>query len=757
MSAAANPSAASRQGSDSLFEASAFDRGDARPGWIGWRRRALALAAFLGCLGLFSLARWMAETPQVDARWQAGQSGELLLRDSPLPALQGRRGQAVTALGRADGAMLEVDALLLHRSPRWQPDDDRRARQISEHRAVAAQLAAAGGQLQLRFADGTHLAVPVQPLGYRGLSLLFWPLAGLALMLYLLAVVLLLGRPQPRGLLFAAMALCQAGNLLLTALSSGGSLSLPEGLAALDMPLHLGFDLATAAAGLNLFLLHPRHLPRARAWASAGWALALLCLVSVSTGLAAPSGGAWWWAQACGLALGAGALAAAGLSHRSEANPYALVMRRMASAALATLALSSLAVATTAGRPALAAVVATGSSILCYGLLACLLMLTPFLARSRQMLHEFALLAGVSTVATSLDLLFVAVFSLGTFTSLTMAVFIGLGLYAAVRQWMLNHLIGSSMLTTERTFDQLYRAAREVQARPARYPVLLMQLLRELFEPLELLRVDRVPVRSRVIGGGSALVVPMRGAEDDATPAPAVALVLRFAQRGQRLFTLDDARLADRVVDQLRRAVAYDRAVERGRFEERQRIAQDLHDDIGARLLTLMYQAQTPEMEDYIRHTLKDLKTLTRGLAAAEHHLTHAAAEWKADLTQRLTAAHVDLGWNFQCDSDLPLTVVEWSALTRVLRELVSNSLFHGHASRIDIDFRLVGPELTLRVADDGIGRDPKAWAHGLGLGGVRKRVKVLGGEVAWRENGERGIVCQMRVSNFHERPPGPP
>jgi signal transduction histidine kinase len=227
------------------------------------------------------------------------------------------------------------------------------------------------------------------------------------------------------------------------------------------------------------------------------------------------------------------------------------------------------------------------------------------------------------------------------------------------------------------------------------------------------------------------------------------ALVLRHAQRGQRLFTVEDARLADRVVDQLRRAVAYDAAVERGRFEERQRIAQDLHDDIGARLLTLMYQAQTREMEDYIRHTLQDLKTLTRGLAAAEHRLSHAAAEWKADLTQRLNAAQATLDWQLHIDHDRPLTVVQWSALTRVLRELVSNALYHGHATHLEVQLRLEGPVLHLRVADDGEGLAPAGWAHGLGMGGVRKRVKLMGGEVAWAENRPRGIVCTVRVPEF--------
>ena len=192
-------------------------------------------------------------------------------------------------------------------------------------------------------------------------------------------------------------------------------------------------------------------------------------------------------------------------------------------------------------------------------------------------------------------------------------------------------------------------------------------------------------------------------------------------------------------------------AVERGRAEERQRIAQDLHDDIGARLLTLMYQAPTPEMEEYIRHTLQDLKTLTRGLMATEHLLSHAAGDWKADLTHRLTAARVQLTWSIAADRDIRLTVVQWSALTRVLRELVSNTLAHAEATQVSVSINLAGGELRLSVADDGSGLAPEAWKHGLGLGGVRKRVKLLGGEVRWLQNQPCGIVCAVRVSGFSD------
>jgi len=758
MTAAKPAPAASRapedRSGDTRFEPSAYEGSmdsDGPQRWGGWRRPALALAVLLGCVAVFALARWLAATPQLDGSWEAGPSGQLVLKSHPLPALDVHRGSTVRAIGAPGMAAQPVDALLLHHWPRWQVDEDQRARQVAQNEHLAAQLGAPGGALQLHFADGNVADAPVTPRGYAGLGWLFWPLAAMALALYLFAVVLVLAQPRPLNLLFVVMALSQAVNLLFIAVEAAGGLGLPAAVLASDLAVRVALDLCTGAAVLQVFVFHPKRLPHAPLLALAAWAALPLWALLVASDAKLPL---WWLAQFACLGLGAAALAVARVSHRLEPNPFALIMQGLAAATVVTLALVTAAAALAARLPASAAAVAGGAALTWHLFLASLVLLTPLLTRPRQVLREFALLAGASTVATSLDLLFVAVFALSPFTSLALAVFIGVGLYAAARQWVLNHLIGSSVQTTERTFDHLYRAARAVQAQPGRFAPLLAELLRDLFEPLEVQRTDRVPLRARVVGGGAALVVPVRDADDDArgTSPSSAALVLRFAQRGQRLFTVDDARLADRMVEQLRRAAVYDAAVERGRFEERQRIAQDLHDDIGARLLTLMYQAPTREMEDYIRHTLLDLKTLTRGLAASEHRFSHAAAEWKADISHRLTVAQVELGWAFDLDHDRALSVVQWSALTRVLRELVSNALYHGHATLIDVSFTLRGPVLVLRVADDGEGRAPEAWAHGLGLGGVRKRVKLLGGEVAWRENGGRGIVCTVRVPDFAVR-----
>ncbi len=327
----------------------------------------------------------------------------------------------------------------------------------------------------------------------------------------------------------------------------------------------------------------------------------------------------------------------------------------------------------------------------------------------------------------------------------------GLGLLAillllpALRSTPSQDAPDDSLLTTEHMFEQFYRIARQVEEQRQAVPGLLMQFLRELFEPMQAELVDEATASTQVIDGGSTLLVPVPALAGHCESRNG-AIRLHRARHGQRKFTTEDARLTERIVEQLQRTTAFDRGVEQGCRQERLRLAQDLHDDIGARLLTLMYKAQSPEMEEYVRHTLKDLKTLTRGLAAPGHWLSHAAAEWKADLAQRLAEADVALGWRVDFDRDILLGVVQWSALTRILRELVSNAIAHAGARHVGIVLRFEGGRLELSVTDDGSGRDPGRWSLGLGLGGVRKRVRQLDGDVEWLEAQPRGIVSRVRV-----------
>ena len=733
--------------------------------WMGWRLRALVLTALLGCVGLFAVASWFAQSIHLDATWRVDGKGRLELVASRDPELRPFSGQAlvgVAALTHSDtsagsstsdsiqklGGVIENPALALHSSARWVVDDAQRQRLQALQTALA--LATSEESVRLFFANGDVVDAKTTPRGYSHLGAMFWLLCSAALATYLMAMVVMLSRPSVRNVLYGIMALCQGGNLLFIGLESSSNLSLPMAMSSLNVAGRMALDLMTGAAIVNAACLHPRRLPGARAIAAAVWLATLGLLSLAAAGQLSPL---WWWAQGWMVALGLLAIGLLTWSYRLEPHPVAEMLRRFGWIAVASWVLLTVSLAVADRVPGLQATVTSIGSTIWYIFFASLFLLVPFISKSRQAMREFALLAAISTVATSLDLLFVAVFSLGQFASLSLSLFLSLAVYAGARQWVLNQLLGNNILTIERIFERLYRVAREVEAHPERTAALLAQLLREVFEPMEVTLIAKSSRETRIVADGSTMILPVPALQS-ADEMQAQSIMVRFAQRGRRLFVLEDARLTDRIVEQLRRAVMFDKAVEQGRTEERKRLAQDLHDDIGARLLTLMYKAQDIEMEQYIRHTLQDLKTLTRGLAASDHHLSHAAAEWKADLTHRLSAAHIKLGWAFSTDADPLLSVGQWSALTRVLRELVSNSIAHAQAAQVDIDLRLQSERLELTITDNGCGRNPRAWAHGLGLGGVRKRVKQLGGEVEWREAQPSGIACHVIIREL-SRPSG--
>jgi len=130
--------------------------------------------------------------------------------------------------------------------------------------------------------------------------------------------------------------------------------------------------------------------------------------------------GAWWWAQGSVVALGLLAIGLLSWSYRIEPHPFAILLRRFGVVTVGTWALLTAALATTERLPDMPPGIADIGSMVWYVFLSSMLLLVPYRARSQSLMREFSLLAAISTVATSLDLLFVALFSFGAFASLTL-------------------------------------------------------------------------------------------------------------------------------------------------------------------------------------------------------------------------------------------------------------------------------------------------------------------------------------------------
>ena len=177
--------------------------------------------------------------------------------------------------------------------------------------------------------------------------------------------------------------------------------------------------------------------------------------------------------------------------------------------------------------------------------------------------------------------------------------------------------------------------------------------------------------------------------------------------------------------------------------EERERIYRDLHDDIGAKLLSLAIRAKTPEEADIARSALQDLRDVVSRSSRPDAPLTDLLADWRAEIEGRCASAALRLVWNQPDDlPDRNLVAAEALNLGRILRESVSNVLRHAQAHSLVVGVHFAEGRYQISLEDDGRGQ-PKA--PGRGMRNMRARAAQLGGEIEWVW-GERGCRVEVRL-----------
>jgi len=168
--------------------------------------------------------------------------------------------------------------------------------------------------------------------------------------------------------------------------------------------------------------------------------------------------------------------------------------------------------------------------------------------------------------------------------------------------------------------------------------------------------------------------------------------------------------------------------------EERRRIASDLHDDLGAQLLTIVQATQRGGQPDRIaamaRQALEEMRLSVRGMTGHVTAADEALADWRAETVTRLSEAGMQPEWTAdEPPADLILPARTHVQVTRILREAVSNAIRHSGGTRCAVRIRFRGGALELEVEDDGRGLPKSAGAQrGHGLPNIERRVRHLGG-----------------------------
>lgn len=311
-------------------------------------------------------------------------------------------------------------------------------------------------------------------------------------------------------------------------------------------------------------------------------------------------------------------------------------------------------------------------------------------------------------------------------------------LYLPLRDSLWRRLVPHSSLPDHALFARIGQIAltKQIDARARAF----RKLLEDLYEPLEIVaQSDASGAAVARAEEGTTLLVP--------AAAGCPPLALRFPFRGRRLFGPVQEQLANQLLILLAQLEAGRDAYQRGALEERLRIARDLHDDVGARLLSGLYQQSLRPCQESIQQALGDLRTIVSGLSSDGLPLCDVLSDLRQETAERLSVAGLTLDWPpaMLPEPSLIAPYHIYKNLVSACRELVSNAIRHAQASRVSFCISSTAEHIEITVSDDGIGLPQTPSSRRSGLANLERRISALGGRVSFPAT-ERGTAVLLAL-----------
>jgi signal transduction histidine kinase len=226
----------------------------------------------------------------------------------------------------------------------------------------------------------------------------------------------------------------------------------------------------------------------------------------------------------------------------------------------------------------------------------------------------------------------------------------------------------------------------------------------------------------------------------------------RIATPDDQVVLLVDEEITGRVEAEkaLRRLTAQ---LMRAQDEERRSIARELHDataqNLTAILLATARLRGALEGTESLRELVVDVERITRQTLDETRTLSYllhppllSSSGLVAALREYVMGFARRSGLDVQLEADDVGALPEESelALYRAAQEALVNVHRHSGSSTARVSLRREGGSIVLRVEDDGRGLPDQGPSAGVGLSGMRERLRHLGGDLDLR-HGEKGLT----------------
>jgi PAS domain S-box-containing protein len=256
----------------------------------------------------------------------------------------------------------------------------------------------------------------------------------------------------------------------------------------------------------------------------------------------------------------------------------------------------------------------------------------------------------------------------------------------------------------------------------------------------------------------TVMVVPLRAR------GAVIGMMGVGTDQADRVFTPAEVALAETIAGAIAGAIKNVRLYEQAQVvaadAERQRLARELHDSVAQSLysMTLLANgwgtmAEQGRLEDAAdcftrigdvgQQALKEMRLLIYqlrppileevGLVGALQQRLDSVEQRASVETRLLTEGDVD---------QIPHAVEE--QLFHIALQALNNALWHAGATAVTVRIQTQESRGVLSVEDNGIGFDPAAPSAGMGLGTMRERAAVIGGEMSITSTPQQGTKVEI-------------
>jgi two-component system, NarL family, sensor histidine kinase UhpB len=190
---------------------------------------------------------------------------------------------------------------------------------------------------------------------------------------------------------------------------------------------------------------------------------------------------------------------------------------------------------------------------------------------------------------------------------------------------------------------------------------------------------------------------------------------------------------------------------------ERQRLARELHDEVGQTLTGVMLQVeglaatipeesreQLDELRETARHGTEEVRRIVRRLrpeALEDLGLQSALAALATTVGEQAR-----LRIERRLEPRLPLSQEQELVVYRIAQEALTNVARHAEAAQVHLHLERADEHVVLMVRDDGRGLPPNAFRSSEGIRGMRERAMLIGSQLTIAEPSSGGTEVRLSI-----------